>query len=306
MPPPITARTRRHSAARAHAHPRAGSHTRRRGSRVVQVERIDRGFRGSRRRGGRREVAEQIVRPGRRLGRRRGRRGERVRARRRRPEEIRRRFCRSRRSREVGEDVTGRPGRRVAPAVPRGPGRGREGRRGARHGRVGSSRLGGHDDPRDERFGPGGGRVGVLEVVVVVKVGEIGLRRAVRVVGRRGGGRGGVVRTSRRGRGPRGGGERVDVSAADWSAATALLVATLAPQSLGADGGAGERGTAPLRTWSDDMPPYLFWFAIALSRAAAMAAGSLRSCGERGGIGRDGQRDLFNHHDGSRGDRENG
>ena len=61
------------------------------------------------------------------------------------------------------------------------------------------------------------------------------------------------------------------------------------PQSLEADGGAGERGTAPLRIWSDDMPPYLFWFAIALSRAAAMAAGSLRSCGERGGM-RDGQK----------------
>ena len=79
------------------------------------------------------------------------------------------------------------------------------------------------------------------------------------------------------------------MSAADWSAATALLVATLAPPILEADGGAGERGTAPLRIWSDDMPPYLFWFAIALSRAAAMAAGSLRSCGERGGM-RDGQR----------------
>ena len=47
---------------------------------------------------------------------------------------------------------------------------------------------------------------------------------------------------------------------------------------------APQRGTAPLRTWSDDMPPYLFWFAIALSRAAAMAAGSLRSCKKRGGM----------------------
>ena len=66
------------------------------------------------------------------------------------------------------------------------------------------------------------------------------------------------------------------------------------PQSLDGDGGAGERGTAPLRTWSDDMPPYLFWFAIALSRAAAMAAGSLRSCKERGGT-RGRSEDWFDH-----------
>lgn len=44
--------------------------------------------------------------------------------------------------------------------------------------------------------------------------------------------------------------------------------------------GAVARGMLPPRAWSDDMPPYLFWLAMALSRTSAMAVGSLRSCGE--------------------------
>lgn len=56
--------------------------------------------------------------------------------------------------------------------------------------------------------------------------------------------------------------------------------------------GAVARGMLPPRAWSDDMPPYLFWLAMALSRTSAMAVGSLRSCGEEeAGGGPSGQRD---------------
>ena len=81
---------------------------------------------------------------------------------------------------EIGEDIPGGSGRGVAPAVPRAARRRREGRRGARDGspvRVVVCSGRGHDDLRDEtRFGPGGGRVGILKVVVVVEARKVGLR----------------------------------------------------------------------------------------------------------------------------------
>ena len=78
----------------------------------------------------------------------------------------------------------------------------------------------------------------------------------------------------------------------EWGADRAFSLKPPLDEEFEFQSGAVARGMLPPRAWSDDMPPYLFWLAMALSRTSAMAVGSLRSCGEEeAGGGPSGQRD---------------